>query len=336
MSKKIEGNTVKWGIIGVGDVCEVKSAPAMNLIAHSKIEAVMRRDSAKAEDYAKRHGISKWYSDADELINDPEVNAIYIATPPVAHLEYTIKAAKASKPVYVEKPMARTFAESQQMIQICEEAGVPLYAAYYRRTLPNFLKVKELVESGAIGDVRMVEVRMAKPLKPNIITRQENHWRVDPEISGGGYFYDLASHQLDFLDYLFGPIVKASGTKVNQAKLYPAEDIVVSSFEFESGVLGTGSWCFSTGEISDKDVTTIIGSQGEISYISFGSNEVTLKTDENGTETFAFDMPKHIQQPLIEQVVADLLGTGTCVSTGVSGARTNQVMEWMTGQQISD
>ena len=303
----------------------------MNQITNSKIEAVMRRDAAKAEDYAIRHGIGKWYSDADQLINDHEVNAIYIATPPVAHLQYTIQAASAGKPVYVEKPMARTYAECKQMITACDEAGVPLYTAYYRRALPNFLKVKELVDSGAIGEIRMVEVRMAKPLEPNIITHQKNHWRVDPEIAGGGYFYDLASHQLDFLDYLFGPIVKASGTKANQARLYPAEDIVVSSFQFESGVLGTGSWCFSTGETSDKDSTTIIGSEGEISYASFGSNEITLKTDAEGEQRFAFEMPKHIQYPLIKQVVSDLLGTGNCVSTGISGARTNQVMEWMIG-----
>lgn len=330
MTKKIKEDQVSWGIIGVGDVCEVKSAPAMNLIPNSKIEAVMRRNAAKAEDYAQRHHIGKWYSDADELINDPNVNAIYIATPPNVHLEYTRKAAAAGKPVYVEKPMARNHTECLQMIEACNKAGVPLYVAYYRRALPNFLKVKELVESGAIGEVRFIEVRMCKPQEPDIITHQENHWRIDPEVSGGGYFYDLASHQLDFLDYLFGPVRKASGFADNQAVLYPAEDIVTASFAFESGVLGTGSWCFTSGKSSDKDLTTIIGSKGEISYVSFGSGDVTLKTDAKGEEIFSFELPKHIQQPLIEQVVADLLGKGTCVSTGISGARTNMVMEWMT------
>ncbi|MEQ8472597.1 MAG: Gfo/Idh/MocA family oxidoreductase [Marinoscillum sp.] len=331
MNKKIKGDTVKWGIVGVGDVCEVKSAPAMNLIPNSKIVAVMRRDADKVKDYALRHGIGKWTTNAEELINDPEVNAIYIATPPAFHMEYTIKAAQVGKPVYVEKPMAKTHSECQQMIQASEQAGVPLYTAYYRRALPNFLKVKDLIERGAIGAVRFVEVRMAKPPQPDIITHQENHWRVDPEVSGGGYFYDLASHQLDFLDFLFGPIKKASGTSANQGGLYTAEDLVVASFEFESGVLGTGSWCFSTGETSDKDLTTIVGSKGEISYASFGSNEITLKTDKKGSETFSFEMPKHIQQPLIQQVVDDLLGLGDCVSSGQSGARTNKVMEWMKG-----
>lgn len=329
MNKKIKENQVNWGIVGVGDVCEVKSAPAMNLITHSRIEAVMRRNADKAQDYARRHQIEKWYSDADALINDPKVNAIYIATPPDAHLEYTIKAANAGKPVYVEKPMARTHAECQEMVAVCQKAGVPLYVAYYRRALPHFLKIKALIESGAIGDVRFVEVRMCKPLVPDIITHQTNHWRVNPEVSGGGYFYDLASHQLDFLDFLFGPIRKASGYSANQGGQYKAEDIVTASFEFTKGVLGTGSWCFASGGVSDKDITTIVGSSGEISYASFGKAEVTLRRDGLDEKVFSFDLPQHIQQPLIQQVVDDLLGNGTCVSTGESGARTNQVMEWM-------
>ncbi|MCV9386689.1 Gfo/Idh/MocA family protein [Reichenbachiella ulvae] len=321
---------IKWGIIGVGDVCEKKSAPAMNLIEGSKIQAVMRRNAEKAADYAQRHGIDIWYDDADALIADPEVNAIYIATPPYAHREYTIKAAEAGKPVYVEKPMAKTYSECRDMVEACQKHGVPLFTAYYRRALPNYLKVKELVDSGAIGDVRMVEIRMAKPLVPDIVTLQEQHWRVNPEVAGGGYFHDLASHQLDFLDFLLGPVTKAKGYAQNQAGLYKAEDIVVGSFEFESGVMGTGSWCFSTGQQSDKDITTIIGSKGEISYATFGGSEVTLRTDENNEEIFTFEIPDHIQYPLIQQIVDELLGKGKCVSTGESGARTNKVMEWLT------
>ena len=143
MTKKINGDTVKWGILGVGDVCEVKSAPAMQLIKNSELVAVMRRNGAKAKDYARRHQVPKWYDKAEDLIHDPDVNAIYIATPPNAHCELTIKAAEAGKPVYVEKPMARTFSECEQMIAACKKANVPLYVAYYRRMLPNFLKLKQ-------------------------------------------------------------------------------------------------------------------------------------------------------------------------------------------------
>ena len=135
---------IKWGIIGCGNVTEVKSGPAFQKAPNSALVAVMRRDAALAEDYAKRHNVPKWYSNAEDLINDPEVDAIYIATPPSSHKEYTILCAKARKPVYVEKPMALTFEECNEMINTCKEHNVPLFVAYYRRALPRFLKIKEI------------------------------------------------------------------------------------------------------------------------------------------------------------------------------------------------
>ncbi len=319
---------VRWGIIGVGDVCEVKSAPAMNLIEGSKLVAVMRRDNQKAQDYAQRHGVPKWYDDADALINDPDVNAIYIATPPSAHEYLTIKAAVSQKPIYVEKPMARTYNECLNMINACKTANVPLFTAYYRRMLPNYLKVKLLLEEGVIGDIRYVNIVINKTLQPDIVAdhAQNDNWRVNPEIAGGGYFFDLASHQLDIMDFLFGPIIDAHGFKHNQAHLYPAEDIVMGSFNFENGIIGIGNWCFTTSQVSKMDKTTIVGSKGQISFPFFGDNTVTLELEGQTKEVMTFEMPKHIQQPLIQTIVDELLGKGTCPSTGVSGARTNRVM----------
>ena len=145
---------VRWGIIGCGDVTEVKSGPAFQKVNNSELVAVMRRTGELAKDYAKRHHIAKWYDNAEELINDPDVDAVYIATPPGSHKEYAIKVAKAGKPIYVEKPMALNITECQEMITACKDAGVPLYVAYYRRAQPRFLKIKELLENNAIGDVR--------------------------------------------------------------------------------------------------------------------------------------------------------------------------------------
>lgn len=320
---------VRWGIIGAGDVCEVKSGPAFNKVSGSKLIAVMRRDQAKAADFAKRHSVPRWYSDADALINDPEVNAIYIATPPGSHAEYTIKAARAGKPVYVEKPMARTYAECREMIEACKKGGVGLFVAYYRRMLPNFLKIKALLAEGVIGEVRYVQVKLNKTLNPDIVWASglPGNWRVEPEIAGGGYFYDLACHQLDLLDYLFGPVVKASGFAKNQAGKYVAEDIVTGSFLFQSGVVGQGTWCFSTSAYSDDEVTTIVGSKGQISFPFFGDHSVTVEAEDRPKERLTFNIPRHIQQPLIQTVVEELLGRGKCPSTGISAARTNRVME---------
>lgn len=328
--KKISGDKVKWGILGVGNVCEVKSAPAMNKIPNSEIVAVMRRNGEKAADFANRHGVPKWYDDAEKLINDPEVNAIYIATPPNAHTELALKVAEAGKPAYIEKPMARTHKECQLMVDVFSKKKLPLYVAYYRRALPNFLKVKEFVENGAIGDIRMVNIEMIKAAQPDVITMLEDNWRVNPEISGGGYFYDLASHQLDFLDFLFGPIQSVKGISTNQLGIYSADDMTTSSFTFQNGVIGTGTWCFTAGNSIDKEITTIIGSKGHITYSTFENSRVNLFSDESGEQVFDFEMPKHIQQPLISHIVDDLIGQGKSPSSGESAARTNWVMEEMT------
>ncbi|HET6541479.1 MAG TPA: Gfo/Idh/MocA family oxidoreductase [Chryseolinea sp.] len=327
MSIKLE--EVRWGIIGAGDVCEVKSGPAMNKIKHSKLVAVMRRNGAKAKDYAERHNVDKWYDDADKLIHDPDVNVIYIATPPGSHEEYTLKAAKAGKPVYVEKPMARTHKECLTMVEACQRANVPLFTAYYRRRLPNFLKIQSILKDGIIGDIRYVNILLNKTLQPDIVwaSGHDDNWRIVPEISGGGYFFDLASHQLDIMDFLFGPIQNAQGVARNQANLYTAEDIVMGTFHFDGGIVGQGTWCFTTSKISDKEVTTIVGSKGQVSFPFFSDHSVTLEVEGKEKEVMKFDIPVNIQQPLIQSIVDELRGDGKCPSTGVSGARTNRVME---------
>jgi len=320
---------VRWGIIGVGDVCEVKSGPSFQNIKNSKLVAVMRRNEKKAESFALRHKVKKWYTNADELINDPEVNAVYIATPPRSHKEYTTKAAAAGKPVYVEKPMARNFSECEEMVKVCKKLDVPLFVAYYRRALPNILKVKEIIDSGMLGDIRFINIKLQKTIQPDILDSHIDNvnWRVDPAVSGGGYFYDLASHQLDVMDFIFGPIKEAKGFSLNQAGKYPADDITMGTFKFENKLLAWGVWVFNTSGISDKEITVIEGSKGRVSFPFFGDHTVTLELDGRQKEIFRFNISKNIQQPLIQTIVDELLGVGKCVSSGTSAARTNWVME---------
>lgn len=322
--------TIRWGIIGCGNVTEVKSGPAFQQARHSALVAVMRRTGKLARDYAERHGVPKWYDDADALIQDPEIDAVYIATPPSSHLEYTLRVAAAGKPVYVEKPMARTFRECEQMIGGCRAAGVPLFVAYYRRALPRFLKVKELIEGGAIGAVRSVDVMYREPAPDSLRGATELPWRVRPEISGGGLFLDLGSHMLDFLDFALGRIDHASGLAANQAALYPAEDIVTGTFRFASGALGVGTWCFTSGD--RRDWTEIIGTRGRIGYVTFDSSPIVLETAA-GRHEFAIKDPLHIQQPLIQSIVDALNGNSGAPSTGESGARTSRVMDALLGSR---
>jgi predicted dehydrogenase len=322
--------TIRWGIIGCGDVTEVKSGPAFQKTPNSQLVAVMRRNGEKAQDYAHRHNVPKWYDNAQELIHDPEVDAVYIATPPDSHATYTLQVAAAGKPVYVEKPMALDYAQCQQMISACQAAKVPLFVAYYRRCLPSFLKVKELVDAGAIGEARLVNIRLLHPAQDNL-NPNELPWRVQPQIAGGGLFYDLAPHQLDYLDYLLGPITSASGQTANQAGLYPAEDLVTAQFRFQNGVLGTGIWCFTVAPEQFRDEIEIIGSKGRITFPAFALEPIKLET-QSGTEEFFLPPPPHVQQPFIQTIVEELTGQGTCPSTGESGARTAWVMDQIMGR----
>jgi predicted dehydrogenase len=322
---------VNWGIIGCGNVTEKKSGPAFNKIAGSRLVAVMRRDASKAEDYARRHGVPKFYSDATLLINDPGVNAVYIATPPDTHAKYAIEAMNAGKAVYVEKPMARNISECEEMIRVSEETGKPLFVAYYRRRLPVFLKIKELIDTKEIGDVKYLNVQLHHPLKPEDMDPGDlPAWRVIPEISGGGYFHDLASHQFDYLEYLLGPIKEAKGITLNQTRYYPADDLTTATFLFESGIAGTGSWCFSVPENQRADTTLIIGSEGKITFSFFDNQVIYLEKSDGSTQQFKIPHPENIQQPLIQTIVDELLGKGKCPSTGKTGIRSSMIMEWIT------
>jgi predicted dehydrogenase len=321
-------NRVRWGIIGCGDVTEVKSGPGFQKASGSELVAVMRRNGASAKDYACRHHVPRWYDDAEALIRDPDVDAVYVATPPSSHMDYVLAVARAGKPVYVEKPMARSYAECLRMIEACERARVPLFVAYYRRALPRFLAIRSWIREGRIGTVRHVDVRFGR--RPTTEDLQgKKHWRLDPEVAGCGYFCDLGSHMIDLMQFLLGSVQEASGTATNRAGLYQVEDCVNASFTFADGVEGTGEWDF--GSTEDLDATAINGSEGSITYATFGNAPVQL-TREGRTESHEIRNPVHIQQPLIQTVVDELLGSGRCESTGLTGATTNWVIDRILGR----
>ena len=322
---------IRWGFIGCGSVTEKKSGPAFQRVVGSKVVAVMRRNAELAEDYAKRHNIDKWYSDARELINDPEVDAVYIATPPSSHAEYAIAAMNAGKPVYIEKPMASSFEECQLISKTALETKIPCFVAYYRRTLPYFLKVKELVEEGEIGKVKEVKITFINPPYPSDFNPEALPWRVKKEIAGAGYFYDLASHQLDFLDFLFGEITEAIGKTENVAGLYEVEDIVDAKWKHKNGVVGTGHWEFASSSDVRTDEIGIIGSEGSIVFSTFDFTPIVMKNKSE--EVFTEKNPENIQYFLIKSIVDYLNGIGEYpVSDFQSGMRTNRAMDKILGR----
>ena len=316
--------TIRWGIIGCGDVTEKKSGPAFQKCENSRLTAVMRRDAQKAADYARRHQVPAWYDDADKLINDPQVDAVYIATPPDSHHEYTQRVAAAGKPVYVEKPMARTYQECLQMIDVCRQHEVPLFVAYYRRSLPRFLKLKELLDTGVIGETRTVAVRLSVPVEKEAYPPGNLPWRVVNRIAGGGLFFDLASHTLDILDLYFGPVAEVAGLAGNLMHLYEAEDVVSAVFRFESGVIGNGLWCFNSE--NDSDIIEISGEKGRITLPTFAHAPLTLSLKDR-VQTWEIAHPEHIQQPHIQSIIDELNDNGRCPCHGEDGARTARVMD---------
>ncbi len=320
--------TVRWGIIGCGDVTEVKSGPAFQKAERSELVAVMRRNGRLAKDYAERHRVPRWYSDGDALIADGEVDAVYVATPPAAHAEYVLKCAAAGKPVYVEKPMATDYGAATEMVETCHRAGVPLFVAFYRRGMEYFNRVRDLVLQGAVGDIRTVSIVHYFATRPDDSGKQRS-WRVRPEISGGGRFMDLASHTLDVLDYILGPVAEASGLSGNLAGLYEPEDTVAASLRFASGAFGAGLWSFSADR--DDEHVTLGGSRGRIIF-SVTQPSIYVLERPDGTERAEVDRPAHVQQQLIQQVTDALTGRGACSSTGETALRTSRIMDVILGR----
>lgn len=320
---------IRWGIIGCGNVTEIKSGPAFNKVNNSKLVAVMRRDSAKAADYAKRHQVPKWYDNASQLINDPEVNAIYIATPPLQHEAYTIEALEAGKPVYVEKPMTLDADAAQRMNDAAKKLKVKLCVAHYRRAQPMFLKVKELLAAPTIGDVRLVRLKMLQSPNPALIAKTADNWRINPAISGGGLFHDLAPHQLDLMTYYFGAVKNAMGIATKQQENTEVDDLVAGNILFENGIVFSGTWCFSVASKDQADSCVIYGSKGHINFPMFG-NKIMVTTDKS-SEEYVFEPLQHVQQPMIEKVVDYFLGKGQNPCSGEDALITMKLMDDFTG-----
>lgn len=326
--------TVRWGMIGCGEVAETKSGPALYNAANSRLAAVADRDPARAADFARRHGVARWHDAADAIIQATDIDAVYVATMTESHRDFVLRCAAAGKPVLTEKPMAMRHADCLAMIAACRGANVPLWVAYYRRALPRFLRVRELVHGGAIGAVRMVLMRHFHRIPtPEQMRGPFWGWRLDPARSGGGIFFEAVGHTLDILDFIFGPIETARAFADNQAGAYPPEDVVTASFRFASGVCGSGAWCFSTD--CDDEYNEIVGANGRIRFSTFpplsppaGRPPAPIRILRGDTvEEIPVTDPTYVHQPLIQTIVDEMNGQGRCPSTGESAARTARILE---------
>lgn len=320
---KNDKRVIRWGIIGCGDVTEVKSGPAYQQTKGFELAAVCRRDGEKAADYARRHGVPKYYTAADQLISDGEVDAVYIATPPDSHLAYALKVAEAGKPCCIEKPMAPNFADCEIIRDAFASKNLPLFVAYYRRTLPRFTKIKEWLNEERIGAIRHISWEYSAPPSAADLSGETN-WRTDAAVAPGGYFDDLACHGLDLFQFFLGDFKEATGFRLNQQGLYSAKDAVVACWTHESGATGSGSWNF--GCAVNRDRVEILGSEGAIEFSIFADAPIRL-TAGGMSEEKIIGHPKHVQLPHVQAMRDDLFGAKPYSSTGASAAHIAWVMD---------
>ena len=331
MSNNTENTkTIRWGILGCGNVTEIKSGPAYQKTQGFKIEAVMRRDAKKAADYAKRHNIGKFYSDAADLINDPEIDAIYIATPPDTHHFYGLKVALAGKICCIEKPLSPHYTTSLEIYEAFATKNLPLFTAYYRRSLPRFEQVKIWLDTHEIGTIRSIRWSLTKTAS-SLDLSGEHNWRTDAEIAPGGYFDDLASHGLDLFIHLFGKIKEVSGYSLNQQGLYSAKDAITACWLHESGITGNGNWNFGCDKREDS--VEIYGSKGKISFSVF-ENEPIILSNEEGETTLFIENPENIQLHHVERIWEHLLGNREHPSSGLTATHTSWVMDKILGKSV--
>lgn len=313
---------IRWGMIGCGDVTERKSGPAYQQVEGFALHGVFNRTLAKAEDYAARHHVPRVFANAEALIHDAEIDAVYIATPPDSHEAYATAVARAGKPCCIEKPMAPDHSACVRIRDAFADRGLPLFVAYYRRSLPRFQKVKSWLDDGAIGTVRHVHWTLTKPASAADLS--DANWRVDSAVAPGGYFDDLASHGLDLFCWLFGDVADVAGFAVNQQGRYSAADAVTGCWLHKGGVTGSGNWNF--GAAGRQDRVEITGSAGRITFSVFDEQPFELAQGDGRVEAVIANPPT-IQYFHVEAIRDHLMGRRPHPSTGESAAHTAWVME---------
>lgn len=321
MAVKVDGE-VRWGLVGTGDIAEKRVAPALRGTPRSSLVAVARRRAELAESFAQRFGARRWFTDWRELVRDPEVDAVYVATPVDLHAEISIAAAEAGKHVLCEKPMAMTVTECDRMIASAEAHGVLLGVAYYRHLYPIVLRIKELIAQGAVGRPVLAQINAFERFDP-----PEDHpraWLLDPRSSGGGPMFDFGCHRLEILLSLLGPAAAATGMVSNAVFRRPVEDTGVAVVRFAGGAVGTVTVSHGTDE--PQDTLDIYGDNGSIHVAVLNAGGMTvLREGERSMEQH--DAPSNLHQPLIDQFVTAVLDGGTPAVDGAAGREVNRLLE---------
>ena len=313
-----------WGVIGCGDVVEHKSGPSIAAAERSRMTIVMRRDAAAAGAFARRHGVAAWTGAAGDVIGSDQVDVVYVATPPSSHLQYVRAAAAAGKHVLVEKPMALSESEARLMVAACAEAGVELFVAYYRRFHPHVLRMKEMLAAGAIGRPAHGCADIAVGSVARRIAAGARPWRADPAVAGGGWFVDMASHRIDLLVWLFGPVADAVGVAARYQPGLAVEQSGVAAMRMRGGALCSVSADFHSGR--DADRFAIHGEHGSLTADPLDGHVVTLGTVA-GTEQIRCTPFPAPHLGLVRHIEEVLLDGAPNLTSGADGMITETVLD---------
>jgi len=303
---------LRWVVVGIGDIAIKRVLPAIQREPRSALYGVVSRDPAKGRSHSDRV-----WSELGHALADPAVEAVYIATPVFLHAPLTIAALRAGRHVVCEKPMAMNYQEAAEMVRVACETGKTLGVAYYRRFYPKVLRARDLIAAGVIGKPVFAELTCH-----HWFTAADGYraWLIDPARAGGGPLYDIASHRIDLLNFLFGRPVRVSATLSNAVHSFNVEDCATVVVEYDSGVRGLVDvrWHSKVA----RDECRILGTDGELNLSPL--NNPPLVTP-SGVEQHPLPPNPHL--PLIENFVDAVLDGKPLVSSGESALLTDAVTD---------
>ena len=301
-------STFVWGLIGAGDIVRKRVAEALREGAGCTLAGVARARADLVDSFAREIGAARGYARWHDLVADPGIDAVYIATPVHLHAEQTIAAARAGKHVLCEKPMAMDVAECDAMIAACRSAGVALGIAYYRRFYPAVARVRALVESGEIGAPVLAQMSAFEPFDPQ--PGEPRSWLLQRAEAGGGPMADFGCHRIDVLLHLLGPIRRVASIVSTIALRREVEDTAAALLQFEAGA--TGVVLVSHAAADRRDTFDLFGTRGSIRIASLNRGDITVCAA--GRERSESHPPAaNVHQPLVDDFV-DAVRTGRAPS----------------------
>ena len=293
---------VRWGLIGCGDISRKRVAPALRDLPSCDLVAVNRANFTLAEEFAKEFGARRWYQDWRDLLNDPEIEAVYIATPVYLHREQTIAAAEKGKHVLCEKPMALKAADCDVMISACQANHVKLGVAYYRHFYPVLARVNELLSRGAIGDLSLAQINAFEHFNPKV--GEPRYWFVQKDLAGGGPMMDFGCHRIEVLLHLCGAIEKTLGLTTTVMFEREVEDTAVAIFQFENKAIGMLTVTHTAFE--NQDTLDLFGSKGSLRIPHLNQGKLIIRTP-NGDSIEILPPDNNLHSPLIDDFTSAVL-----------------------------